>query len=143
MVASSFGKALECLSWSPYTETIENIYVIGGSQVYNESISKEFLPQLQSIYLTKVFKSFPNCDRFFKIDTTMFNCKEMSQKHKSKSDETIEYQITQLLPKAQIKQDLNQEKMEIGKENDARQGNIAKNLQQKHDEKEDELCRLE
>ena len=56
----------------------------------------------------------------------MFNCKEISKKHKSNSDETIEYQITQLLSKAQIKQHSNEEKMEIGKENNARQGKAEK-----------------
>ena len=62
MVVSLFGKTLECLSLSPYA-------VIGRSQVCNiyESLSKVFLPQLQSIYLKKYLNHFRIVIDFLKL----------------------------------------------------------------------------
>lgn len=42
---------------------IENIFVIGGEQIYNETIEH---PLCKYIYLTKIYKSY-ECDKFFNI----------------------------------------------------------------------------
>ena len=53
--------AMETLSEEPYLSTIENIFVIGGAGVYEESIKSGLCCR---IYLTKVQGDF-SCDVFF------------------------------------------------------------------------------
>ena len=56
-----------------YYEKTNNIFVIGGEELYNEAITH---PMCNKIYLTKIPENF-NCDRFFpEIDSNIF--KELS-----------------------------------------------------------------
>jgi len=60
LIFSSFDKAIIKLS------TEEEVYIIGGSQIYNQA-----LPYVSKIYLTRVHAIFPEADTFFpKLDLT-------------------------------------------------------------------------
>ena len=59
--AGSLEKALNAFSASPYDKQVENIYVIGGRQIFQEAIAH---PLCQKIYLTKILHAF-KCDVFF------------------------------------------------------------------------------
>lgn len=63
--AQSLDKALEIAE----KHTTDEIFVIGGAQVYAETINH---PNCEKIYLTRVFKKF-DCDAFFsKINESIF-----------------------------------------------------------------------
>merc|ERR1712154_660516 len=98
MISSSFEHAMECLSWPPYSDNIESIYVIGGGEIYNLCINNYF-DNIDAIYLTKVFlEKQTQCDRFFKIDTDCFQSVDISNKEICKTDSSISYKMVQLLP---------------------------------------------
>ena len=67
IVASSFNQGLEQCAEDPM---IDQIFVIGGSQIYNEAISH---PKCDTLYITKVYKSH-DCDAFFPDYKPKFNC---------------------------------------------------------------------
>uniref|UniRef100_A0A1B6GE52 dihydrofolate reductase n=1 Tax=Cuerna arida TaxID=1464854 RepID=A0A1B6GE52_9HEMI len=58
---SSFQEALEILGKPPLIENIENVWIIGGSSVYEEAMRHE---KCHRIYITWIKKEF-NCDTFF------------------------------------------------------------------------------
>ncbi|ETO17992.1 bifunctional dihydrofolate reductase-thymidylate synthase [Reticulomyxa filosa] len=60
LVCGSLDEALEKLSSPPYNEEIEQVFVIGGGQIYTVSFLHE---KLEHIYLTKIFKDI-GCDTF-------------------------------------------------------------------------------
>lgn len=53
---------------SEYSETINNVYVIGGAKLYQAAIKH---PQCWRIYLTRIRQRF-NCDAFFPKDLSSF-----------------------------------------------------------------------
>jgi len=63
LVFTSFDKALNALSWPPYEESIEQIFVIGGAQAYHSALMH---PLLDQVYLTEVQNNF-DCDTFFNV----------------------------------------------------------------------------
>lgn len=103
IVSSSFENAMEHLSWPPYSESIETVYVIGGSEIYNLCLNK-YQENISAIYLTKVFldesKKDIKCDKFFKIPLDSFVSTELSNKEQCKSDSSLSYQMIQLIPKS-------------------------------------------
>jgi len=64
-VFSSFNAALDGLKGR---SDLDQIYVIGGSQVYKEALSHN---ELSEVFLTKVYKDF-DCDTFLPIDMSAF-----------------------------------------------------------------------
>lgn len=64
------------------------VFIIGGGSIY-----KEFLPLINKIYLTKVYKSYKDADTFFpEIDNK--NWKTIYQSERKKDNENnIEYQF--------------------------------------------------
>ncbi len=56
-----FNNLDSCLDTLISDPSIESIYIIGGSQIYNEAINKDVA---DSIYLTQIFWTF-DCDVFF------------------------------------------------------------------------------
>ena len=62
------------------TRDNENIYIIGGGEIY-----KELLPYCDKVYLTKVFKTYENADTFFP------NIDEMHEWKLTNSSEVKEY----------------------------------------------------
>ncbi|MDP2654776.1 MAG: dihydrofolate reductase [Candidatus Omnitrophota bacterium] len=66
--AESLGSALAALSQGPTSSVIEQIFVIGGAEVFDEALRH---PACQKIFLTKIAQSF-QCDRFFPGDLTGF-----------------------------------------------------------------------
>lgn len=60
-VYKSLDQAMEAIRESPYSETIEDIWIIGGSRLYEEAINS---PLCDKIYLTRVKGKF-ECDTFF------------------------------------------------------------------------------
>eukprot|EP01083_Nonionella_stella_P276799 940855_1 len=99
IISSSFEHAMECLSWPPYCDNIESIYVIGGSEIYNLCI-KNYFNNIHAIYLTQIFnnKDIIKCDKFLNISWDKYNPIALSDKKQCKSNESFEYQIFQLLP---------------------------------------------
>lgn len=60
VICNSFTKALELLNTNDYND-IENIWIIGGNSVYNETLKHE---NCHRIYLTEI-KAIFECDVFF------------------------------------------------------------------------------
>ena len=63
LICNSLNEAMENLNKSPLKETIDKIFVIGGSQIYNEAIQH---PSCSAVHLTEV--EYPNeskLDTFF------------------------------------------------------------------------------
>ena len=63
---SCFYLALE---YCQKNSNLQDIYVIGGEQIYNQALKH---PDLDNIYLSKINKN-TNCDRFFKWDDSDTN----------------------------------------------------------------------
>jgi len=59
--AESFTKVLEMVRSEKLTNIIETVFVIGGQQVYEETLKHE---ECQKLFVTRVQGSF-NCDAFF------------------------------------------------------------------------------
>jgi len=99
MVSSSFEHAMDCLSWPPYTDRIESIYVIGGAEIYNLCLS-QYRTLIDHIYLTNIFLSDDTkCDRFLNLKLEDFDSKMLSDKVQSATNEAVSYQMVQLTPK--------------------------------------------
>ena len=68
-----------------------DVFIIGGGTVY-----KEFLPMCQKLYITKVFRNFPDADTFF----PEINPEEWKQESKSEvfsdKESGLEYQFVTL-----------------------------------------------
>lgn len=60
-VCDSVSAAVQMLSNSPFTDTVEEIFVLGGTEVYREAIESSFCYR---IYLTEIDKEFES-DTFF------------------------------------------------------------------------------
>jgi len=71
-VFQSFSAALE--SFPSMYKDIGEIFVIGGSQIYEQAFKHEALSE---VYITKVYKSF-DCDCFLQIDYSKFFCQTLS-----------------------------------------------------------------
>jgi len=65
LVFASFDDAINALSWGEYKDQIDDVFVIGGAQLYESALLH---PDLNEVYLTEVEKDF-ECD-------TKFNVKE-------------------------------------------------------------------
>lgn len=99
MVSSSFEHAMDCLSWPPYTDRIESIYVIGGAEIYNLCLSK-YRTLIDHVYLTKIYLSDDTkCDRFLKLKIDEFESNNLSDKLQCATNEAVSYQMVQLTPK--------------------------------------------
>ena len=91
---------MECLSWPPYADRIESVYVIGGAEIYNLCLSK-YRSIIDHVYLTNIFLSDDTkCDRFLKLNPDEFESAEISTKTQCKSNEAASYQMVQLTPKS-------------------------------------------
>jgi len=107
LVYSSLDKAMECLSWPPYSDSIETVFVIGGAELYNMALTTH-VAQLDAVFFTKVFlpkEPAVSCDRFLSINLEHFEAVELSEKTACKRDEKLSYQMLQLLPKAPLVDD--------------------------------------
>ncbi len=60
-LARNFNETMEFLAQSPQDQKIENIFIIGGGQVFQQTV---ILPACNKIYLTKILFDF-QCDTFF------------------------------------------------------------------------------
>uniref|UniRef100_A0A1B6L256 dihydrofolate reductase n=1 Tax=Graphocephala atropunctata TaxID=36148 RepID=A0A1B6L256_9HEMI len=61
VLCNSFQEALAVLDQSPLVETVGNVWIIGGSSVYEEAMKNE---KCHRIYVTWIKKDF-DCDTFF------------------------------------------------------------------------------
>lgn len=68
LLVDSLEKTLTRLSEEPFKQTIETVFVIGGSQVYEEALRNE---HCRRIYLTQILAKF-NCDTFFPDFQSLF-----------------------------------------------------------------------
>ena len=73
----SFAKVLEMVRSEKLTNIIETVFVIGGQQVYEETLKHE---ECTKIYVTRVQGSF-NCDAFFPEFTDQFTKVSSSSPH--------------------------------------------------------------
>src|SRR5687767_13457629 len=96
LLFSSFEKVLESLNSSPYRDEIESIFVIGGYQIYEESL--KYKQYLDSIYLTKIYHDIP-CDTYFKINLNDYNENVISSKKVTNNENKYEIEIVKLIPK--------------------------------------------
>jgi len=60
-VCDSVSSAVQMLSNSPFNDTVEEIFVLGGTEVYREAIESTYCYR---IYLTEIHKEFES-DTFF------------------------------------------------------------------------------
>ncbi|KAE9586639.1 putative dihydrofolate reductase, Thymidylate synthase [Lupinus albus] len=69
VICASMSSALELLAASPYSLSIEKVYVIGGGQIFRESLNG---PGCEAIHITEIQTSI-ECDTFMPpIDFTIF-----------------------------------------------------------------------
>ncbi len=59
--ANGLEQALDMFARSPWSKTVESIYVIGGAQIFEQAITRK---ECRKIYLTHILHSF-DCDVFF------------------------------------------------------------------------------
>ncbi|XP_066249687.1 dihydrofolate reductase isoform X2 [Euwallacea similis] len=69
----SFDQAYETLQDSKFQQSYEDVWVIGGSSLYEEALAS---PYFQKLYLTKIQKNF-DCDTFLPI--VLETLKEVSE----------------------------------------------------------------
>ena len=69
------------------TKTANNIFVIGGEQIY-----KELLPYCERVYLTKIYKKFDEVDAYFP-DITASAEWGLSSTSEGKEENGIDYQF--------------------------------------------------
>jgi len=75
--AESFAKVLEMVRSEKLTNIIETVFVIGGQQVYEETLNHE---ECQKLYITRVQGSF-KCDAFFPEFSEQFSKVSESTTH--------------------------------------------------------------
>ncbi|KAH1252104.1 Bifunctional dihydrofolate reductase-thymidylate synthase [Glycine max] len=69
VICGSMSSALELLAASPYSLSIEKVFVIGGGQIFREALNA---PGCEAIHLTEIQSSI-ECDTFMPpVDFTMF-----------------------------------------------------------------------
>lgn len=61
LLCKSLPEALALLNEGDLVEDIENVWIVGGNQVYKDAMQ---LPECDLIYLTKIMAEF-ECDAFF------------------------------------------------------------------------------
>lgn len=66
-INGGLADALKYLAEPTLTSTIEKVFVIGGTQVYKDAVSKPCVKALQNVYLTRV-KGDYGCDTFFDVE---------------------------------------------------------------------------
>jgi len=99
MVSNSFEHAMDCLSWPPYSNTIESVFVIGGAEIYNLCLSK-YGTLIDHVYLTNIFLSDDTkCDRFLQLNPDDFESVNISDKEQCKTNEAASYKMVQLTPR--------------------------------------------
>ncbi|XP_066157701.1 dihydrofolate reductase isoform X2 [Euwallacea fornicatus] len=69
----SFDEAYKKLQDTQFQPSYEDVWVIGGSSLYEEAFAS---PYFQKLYLTKIQKNF-NCDTFFPVE--LETLKEVSE----------------------------------------------------------------
>jgi dihydrofolate reductase len=68
IIANSFDDVFMYCS----TSTVENIFIIGGTQIYNECF-KLYKDYIDKIYLTVIIDKYYQCDRFIDLDNILLN----------------------------------------------------------------------
>jgi dihydrofolate reductase/thymidylate synthase len=87
-VASSLAEALAYVSAPETQSAIESVFVVGGAEVYREARK---LANLETIYLTRIFREFEGADAFFDpISTEDFQEESASE---LREDSDIWYQF--------------------------------------------------
>lgn len=84
-----FNSPSEALAHALQNEKIENIFVIGGKQIY-----EYFLPLATHIHLTQIEKGFPNADCFLKFGLENFKCTERNEKIAQIENLDVAYSIS-------------------------------------------------
>jgi len=86
----SFDQAIEIASNNDVTPLYENIYIIGGGQIYSQALKNDLC---QKIYMTHILKSF-ECDTFFPQINAQFSCTSKSENFEENliSYNFVEYQ---------------------------------------------------
>lgn len=81
----SFTSIESALAELEKNDEVENIFIIGGAQIYNETVKKWLA---DTIYLTQVFGDF-DCDSFFIWIPEDFSCTYKSEKKEEKGIEFV------------------------------------------------------
>ncbi|XP_064388549.1 dihydrofolate reductase-like [Halichondria panicea] len=69
LVSPSLSSALDSLQTTPLCQEIEDVWIFGGTSVYEEAMRHK---DCQRLYITEVLQEFP-CDAFFPhIDTSLY-----------------------------------------------------------------------
>lgn len=84
-VVSSFEEALKVIKETPY---IENIFILGGFQVYETALKHHLC---EKIYLTRIFADY-KCDRFFPIIDNRFQIESEKDEFDEKSGIKIRFE---------------------------------------------------
>lgn len=75
--AESLDQALELLTKGALSNTVEDVYVIGGAQIFQQAIVRQ---ECRKIYLTQILHSF-DCDTFFPPFTDHFQHEASSPRY--------------------------------------------------------------
>ncbi|XP_027354787.1 bifunctional dihydrofolate reductase-thymidylate synthase isoform X3 [Abrus precatorius] len=69
VICGSISSALELLAASPYSQSIEKVFIIGGGQIFRETL---YAPGCEAIHITEIQSSI-ECDTFMSpVDSTIF-----------------------------------------------------------------------
>lgn len=90
IVCTSVDQAFARLE-SDYKDKVENTFVIGGAEIYNQTFAME---GLEKLYLTKVKTDF-ECDRFLKLDEAKF---QETWRSKTEESNGIQYNFITMEP---------------------------------------------
>ncbi|XP_054269002.1 dihydrofolate reductase-like [Macrosteles quadrilineatus] len=89
VVCRSFPEALQALKKPPLVDSIENVWVIGGSSVYQEAMESSACHRL---YVTRIKKEF-ECDTFFpKIPEEFVEVKDENVPSEPQEEDGISYE---------------------------------------------------
>ncbi|XP_063223937.1 dihydrofolate reductase-like isoform X2 [Bacillus rossius redtenbacheri] len=87
-VCSSFASAVEALSSPPLCDTVESVWIIGGSSLYKEAMQS---PLCHRIYLTRILKHY-DCDVFLPdIPASFVRIKDSRVPEEKQEENDVEY----------------------------------------------------
>jgi len=97
-VCDSFEGALKLLERDDLRDKVENVFVIGGSRVFDEALRH---PRCESIYLTRILHPSFECDVFFPEIPQTFFLDVDSEKAAEHEEEGVRYKFLKYIRKGE------------------------------------------
>ena len=101
LIFDSFEKAVETLSSEAYADQIEQLYAIGGSQIFKSAIDYPRKELLHRIYLTRIFNDI-ECDTFMEPEDFLDSFRKLTD-IEDPGKFIVEFNTVELEPKSNLK----------------------------------------